>query len=559
MGKKKPVEVERWSFDTEDDSKGNVLWIDFFNGYDHHSFDRRERAVEWLLDQEGDFWAVNLEYDMVNVFGPLLENMCVLTYGGFGLLKATIYGKPVKFYNTLRHWPLSVEEMGDRLGYPKLPFDPTNLEYCRRDCEITWRFVEEMLKRYSELGMESVGATLPSTALKYFTHKFCQVNYFRHESIQVWKRLARSRYGGRCEVFHTHPVETAVHEYDINSSYPHAMLSNEFPNLDTVNTSPSKPDFSLAGVACCTVKAPALEFPILPWKGPEGKKLLFPYGTFTGCWTYPEIRAALAAGYTIERVHDAIEYKLMASPFAEYITFLYNERMRVKDTDPLMAYTLKIAMNSTFGKFGEEGELQVISRGVRHTMNQVPKHSNMIWASYILAYGRLALYKYISQASEKGTVLYCDTDSVFVKCKEKPFGDGSKELGQLSFKGTHWYAHFKLPKLYRVDDSYKAKGVPLDKRSEDMERLKREFFYEGVAEFLKPYRFMEARKLKEIPNLWRETSKQLNAEYDKREMIGNGRTFPHKIEQNILAKPPTTGLNKGVRKRRSRKGVLHGG
>jgi hypothetical protein len=291
-----------------------------------------------------------------------------------------------------------------------------------------------------------------------------------------------------------------------------------------------RPDFSKAGMVTLTVKAPDMEFPVLPYRDRETGKLLFPIGTMTGTWPYPEIRLALAMGYQILSVHSALEYDLMPSPFAGYIDFLYQKRLEVKTSDPLMSYTLKIAMNSTFGKFGEEGELQIVSRGKQYTMNQVPKHSNMIWAAYILSYGRIALYEYMRQAAAKGQLLYVDTDSVFVKCKAKPFGDGSSELGTLGYKGTYHYAHFKLPKLYRLDAHYKAKGVPLDKRAKgDEERLKREFFYDGVAEFVKPYRFMEARKLREVPNVWREVTKQLNAAYDKRDMFGGGKTWPRTV------------------------------
>lgn len=517
----------RWAFDTEDDSKGRVYWVNFYNGVEHTSFDRYERAIEWILDQQGSFWAVNLEYDLINLFNALLDKVCVLTYGGFGLLKATVYGKPVKFFNTLRHWPLSVEEMGDRLGYPKLPFEPQNLAYCQRDTEITWRFVGEMLARYDALGMEDVGATLPSTALKFYLSRFCEVAYQRHESLEVWEKLTHARYGGRCEVFHVNPVESAVHEYDINSSYPHAMHSQEFPNLLTVRTANKSPDLSKAGIARVTIISPEREFPVLPHRDPESKKLLFPIGRLTGTWTYPELRLALDEGYRIQTVHDSIEYDLMPSPFHGYIDFLYKKRLEVKGSDELMSYTLKIAMNSTFGKFGEEGDLQVISRGQRYTLSQVPKHSNMIWAAYILAYGRMALYGYMKQASSLGRLLYVDTDSVFVRAKRKPFGEGSTGLGALAFKGTYHYAHFRLPKLYRLDDHYKAKGVPLDRRhKEDEERLKREFFYDGVAEFLKPYRFIEARRVNEQANVWREVTKQRNARYDKREVRPDGSTWP---------------------------------
>jgi hypothetical protein len=525
--KKKTSRVrEWWVFDTEDDSQGHVYWVNFFNGTEHVPFSDPHRAIEWILDQDGLFWAVNLEYDLINLFGPLMDLLCVLTYGGFGLLKASVYGKPISFLNTLRHWPMSVEEMGQRLGYPKLPFDPTSLAYCQRDCEVTYKFIQSMMEKYALMGMEEVRATLPSTALKFYLTNFCKVRWQREGDLSIWKFLSLARYGGRCEIFYTKPVRARVYEYDLISSYPAAMRSQVFPNLDTIQTGRKSASFEREGVACCTVTCPSMEFPLLPYKSESGGKLLFPTGTFTGFWTYPEIRKALEIGYRMERVHRCIEYDAMASPFRRYIDFLHSWRQRVKKTDELMSYTLKIAMNSTFGKFGEEGELQVISRGVRYTLSQIPDHSNMVWAAYILAYGRLALYRCLQEASGLGQVLYCDTDSVFVKAARAPFPD-SHELGGLAKKAVYQYAHFKLPKLYQVDASYKAKGVPLDKqRKADMEHLKREFFHDGIAEFLKPYRWLESKKLKEQPNVWREVTKQINARYDKRVVHRSGKTWP---------------------------------
>lgn len=521
----------RWTFDTEDDSAGHVYWIDFFNGREHVSFDHFHRAIEWMLDQRGDFWAVNLEYDLINLFGPLLDQLCVLTYGGFGLLKASLYGRPVKFFNTLRHWPLSVAEMGARLGYAKLPFDPTSLIYCRRDTEITWLFIEEMCKRYVELGIEEIKATLPSTALALFRDQFCEVSYLRDPSLEVWNFLAQARYGGRCEVFYTKPITGAVFEYDINSSYPYAMRTENFPDLDTITVDPKTPDLDREGVGTLTVRCPTMQYPLLPYRRPDDGKLLFPTGVFTGAWTYPEIREALRLGYTIEKVHRVIEYDAQPSPFRKYIDFLYHKRLQVKESDPLMAYTLKIAMNATFGKFGEEGDLQVISRGKRYSLHQIPKHSNMVWAAYILAYGRLNLYQYMRQATKKGELLYVDTDSLFIKTQSgrKPFTD-SPVLGSLAFKGCYRFAHFKLPKLYQVDTTFKAKGIPSDRQNPAFpDRLKKEFFYDGIAEFLKPYRWLEAKKLKEQPNVWHTVTKELRATYDKREVRKDGSTWPLKI------------------------------
>jgi hypothetical protein len=518
-----------WAFDTEDDSKGSVYWINFFNGVEHVSFNHFHRAVEWILEQRGDFWAVNLEYDLINLFGPLLDQLCVLTYGGFGLLKANLFRRPVRFFNTLRHWPLSVEEMGVRLNYPKLPFDPQNLAYCRRDTEVTWYFIQEMLKRYRELGIEDIKPTLPSTALALFREKFCSVTYFRHPSLDAWRFLSQARYGGRCEVFYTKPVRGTVYEYDINSSYPFAMRTEQFPDLETVSLFVEDPDFRREGVATLSIVAPVSQYPLLPYRRADDGKLLFPTGRFTGTWTYPEIRCALDYGYTVERVHGAIEYDAMPSPFRSYIDFLYEKRQAVKESDPLMSYTLKIAMNATFGKFGEEGDLQVLSRGKRYSLHSIPKHSNMVWAAYILAYGRINLYKYMMQAAEKGELLYVDTDSIFVRSRNRVFRS-TGDLGGLAHKGTYGFAHFKLPKLYQVDDSFKAKGIPSDRMNKAFpDALKKQFFYDGIAEFLKPYRWLEAKKLHEQANVWHEVTKTLHAEYDKRVTRTDGRTWPLKI------------------------------
>jgi len=526
-----------WVFDTEDDSKGHVYWLDFFNGVEHQSFDSPDRAVEWLWNQDGEFWAVNLEYDLINLFGPLMEHLCVLTYGGFGLLKASLHSRSVQFRNTLRHWPLSVEEMGEYLHYPKLPFDPTNLDYCKRDTEVTYLFIKEMFKRYADLGIEEIKATLPSTSLAFFTKQWCPVNWERHPDLTVWEFLAESRYGGRCEVFHTKPVRGRIYEYDINSSYPHEMKTQEFPILDTLAQNVKTLNLERGGVARCTVRTPTLELPLLPYKKPGDVKLLFPVGEFTGTWTYPELRRALSLGYTILKAHHAIEFELGPSPFSEYMEFLYTRRQKVKGVDELMSYTLKILMNALFGKWGEEGELTVISKGKRYTMRQIPRHSNMIWASYVLAYGRLNLFQHMNRAASVGQLLYVDTDSIFVKTHsdEQPFPD-SKALGALSFKGKHRYAHFKLPKLYQIDNSYKAKGVPKDKRHTFPEHLKAEFFHDGVAEFLKPYRWLEAKKLKEQPNVWHTVTKQIQSEYKKREVRADGKTWPLRINSEFNLK-----------------------
>ena len=158
------------ALDTEDDSQGTVTLINFFDGLEHVTFagpGMRERAWGWLQTVEPAWvWACNLEYDLINLFGDWLGKLTTLQYVSAGLMRATSREARVQFFDTLRHWPASVENMGREIGLHKLEatFDWSVdymrsglggalsfiglLTYCRRDTEIVWRYVVAMLERY---------------------------------------------------------------------------------------------------------------------------------------------------------------------------------------------------------------------------------------------------------------------------------------------------------------------------------------------------------------------------------------------------------------------------
>ena len=72
MKKKKQInQLQLWSVDTEDNSKGEVKLINFFNGVEHFSFWKREDALQWFVTNacNWDIWATNLQYDLINIFG----------------------------------------------------------------------------------------------------------------------------------------------------------------------------------------------------------------------------------------------------------------------------------------------------------------------------------------------------------------------------------------------------------------------------------------------------------------------------------------------------------
>jgi len=215
-----------WVFDTED-KDGEVTMLIFYNGYRYEVFYSCIEAIEFVktLDKS-DMWAVNLEYDMINMFG--VENLIMsvdLLFSDSGLLLGKF--AKIRFIDTLNHWKIGVKMMGETIGLKKLELDPESVEYCKRDCEITYKFVFYMLTEYEKLGIEP-RITIGSTALSYFMKKynFVKSSIIKESRLEYFRKFY---HGGRTECFRIGIVKDKIHCIDINSMYP-ACMTNQLPN-----------------------------------------------------------------------------------------------------------------------------------------------------------------------------------------------------------------------------------------------------------------------------------------------------------------------------------------
>lgn len=543
------------AFDTEDDSKGRAF---LFNFYDvekntHHTFKKQIDALDFSLSQtNSNFWAVNLQYDINNLFR-----------GYFGLLRYTFAGSRVlmaetvddegknpdkiKFFDTLNHWMFSVSEMGRRIGLPKLDIKHTGssrvtkkmVEYCKRDTEITGRFVKSMRDVYHDMGCK-LKMTIASTTLDFFERNYYGTlsHRFTEEQIDFFHR---GYYGGRTEIFYTKPIEGEIFYHDINSLYPAVLEANSFPDISSFRET-SNPDFGCEGMVEVEIIAPNdLQIPYLPHKK-EGK-LIFPVGEWSGVYTYFEIREALKLGYKVRNVKRAIEFSGVVTPFVDFIGDVYEKRKIAKEkNDELLQMSYKNLMNYCYGKFAQGNEITKLVPLRSHKLKtgdtimfdlvltkekeKYPRYANCIWACYCTAYARHVLYTQglIKVLQSGAVVLYCDTDSVLYENAENVLGD-SKDLGRFKLEGKFEYAHFKLPKLYALrakssETIYRTKGVP--------RKVSKEFFETGKATFRKPNKLREtlrrnlspSRVEKIVPNFWELREKTATGKYDKRTEIG---------------------------------------
>lgn len=562
------------AIDTEDDSNGLVNIVNVFDGLSHTSWVRdppqrdldafrlpvwnwlySRATIKWQKGQPrnrrpGDerrrrltIWACNTEYDLINLFGgQWLGKMNTLQYVSSGLLRATNIDRHITFLDTLRHWPMSVEHMGGYLGLPKLDADFHSVEYCRRDTEIVWRFVAEMLDRYETLGL-TLKATLPSMALQLFKKKFFRKK-FRALPAFIVEKYRNGYYGGRVEVYRFGYVPGPIRHYDVNSLFPSVMVDGAFPDLHQYRIT-RNPDWADAeGMADVTITIPATEYPALPMRGSED--MVYAWGTLRGMWPYPEIRQALADGATIERVHGAYEHQRAPTPFREYVHYCYDQRARAQHEMDNVVW--KLFMNSLYGKFGQRPELEMIFDDQFMRIESEPSPAaNVIWAAYVTCLARLRLLSFLRQTTR---CYYTDTDSLFTPDRLPT----SKALGALKLEGVYTGMEAKGNKMYAVDldpaevaklpekerlryhadrgdgslTRYKAKGVQKSQvvNGTLVSDAARDFIRTGRAVFRKPIRFRESRRVLLTPNVWIEMEKRREAVYTKRRLLEDGRTEP---------------------------------
>ena len=506
------------AFDTEDDSCGNPLLVNFFDGTSHHTFTDGISAWDWIVKQEpAQVWACNCEYDLLNLFQGWTAKVLTLQYVSSGLMRAAMDESDVTFFDTLRHWPMSVAAMGEYIGKPKFKdylsdkVTPKLIAACQRDTEIVFDFVSQMLGRYINLSLK-IKSTLPSMAMQYWqTFNRSDLPRLRCD---LREKFRMGYYGGRVEVFQFKEIKGPVYHYDVNSLYPFVMRNNEYPDITFRERETTKPDFSKFGMAHIDMEIPFHDIPALPYR--SEKEIMFPYGKVSGAYCYPEIRQALMDGAKIQRVNWAIEYDRSVEPFTSYVDTCYANRLQSKND--LDRTFWKLMTNSLYGKFASNDRLLTISKDREFIVKSASRFSNVIWSAYVTTYARLVLLKYLRKVS---CVFYCDTDSVFTPDQLET----STDLGAMKLEGVYSRSEFFGNKVYVVDDTYRARGVPRKRKDSENDPAK-DFIRTGRCIFRRPVRLRESRRSFAQANVWYETEKHFKAKYTKRKVLTNGKTKP---------------------------------
>lgn len=473
-------------WDSEDNSNGGVMSFSFYHGISKKGqkpffyTTSIEDALRFVLEypETTMFVAHNLEYDLNNLMKDCDYKYLDEQIRTPKLIKATLLGSKNFFYNSNAFFFSSLAEMGEIVNLPKLEGeeqDRLNPQYVIRDSEIVYTYMTRLQKSINDNYGIKIPPTIGGLAMSVYRALYMnvkkQITYNNPE-------LLKAYYGGRTEIFFKGVQTNKIRIPDINSSYPNVMYKYSFP--DTATLTQSSIETHEFGVGKFKIKVPNdVHIPVLPYRSPEGK-LFFPVGTFTGYWTYIEVREAIKQGAKIIKEYDGVGTNKGCKPFKEFVSYFYEARQDAKklikklekrkdlsEAEKTKLLILKMdseekkyILNNLYGKFGQhrtnavcvrraltDAEIERKIKGeynfnrvgpffeYKATEDKPAKTSNYLWGIYVTSYARIELHRHLINIHEAGgTLLYCDTDSQMYSGELNKKLDIGSNLGQLEYE-----------------------------------------------------------------------------------------------------------------------------
>jgi len=494
-----------------------------------------------------EIWATNLEYDLLNLFGQDRIVEVFLRWGRNFLVGARWQG--LDFRDTVRHIPVSVEELGKLVGLKKAEKDlfknrskkPTEAQLvrrCLRDAGITFRTAKELHSIYRGMG-ERPRLTLASTARSLWAEQYFGVNVYRPLG-EIWEAAGAAYYGGRTEPFRIgeHGPVTVV---DVASMFPWAMTQGPFPvPWGAFRRVRGVKDVTPTGIYRVQAHS-ELELPLLPHRTDQG--LIYPNGTFRGWYVGEELEYFKRLGGRF-RVIQGFEFFDETRPFDSYVADLFAKKQAARG--PLrMIY--KLLLNALYGKFGQKGE-KVVSvplerfhklkiapldyrvwngLAVYRVDGAPPPWSNNVWPAIVTARARIRLHQEMHKILKKGgRLFYCDTDSVMFDLKGARYPASVTEPGRFEMRGRFKRILIVGKKEYAIEGydgkiELHAKGVPMIAR--------REYLETGRASFQRPTRLLESTRTGGTPNEWTTRTKERRVSFASRARKADGSLAPIKV------------------------------
>ena len=429
-----------------------------------------------------------------------------------------------------------VASWGTLLNLPKGEVDfatdsfATIREYCKRDTEITGRVFVEYLRFVRHHDMGGFALTASGQALRCFRHRFMDAKILHYDQRGFNQFIRAAYFGGRVECGVIGEVKGGPFtKLDVNSMYPAVMLGNYYPTklrqwvksptLDYTQRQLTK----YCGVAFCRLRTP------LPFAAKRDRgRLIFPVGEFDTYLSTGSLLYALERGY-IASIHQLMVFD-RAKMFDAFVGYFYPLRQEYKAAgNAVYEKTVKIMLNSLYGKFGEKRERvlfecqdesgdfyrrttvvptsMVVDDGITFDWHYEPEPwmeeeyvSATEWsafgkyqltageiegpqsapaiAAHVTDYARLLLWNAMERVGLEN-VLYADTDSLIIPTAIVNRLGGllhSERLGALKEEGQTTRLEIRGAKDYTWDGDITRKGIRSNAIEDDLGGFTQDLF-----------------------------------------------------------------------------------
>jgi hypothetical protein len=582
----KPFKDYIYGFDIETYSnKNKFLCCSFYDiQTDHNYFFKTKRlAINFLINEchkPCTIAATNLSFDFLGLIidqPEIMMSNLLFRQGNSDMLNGRIYidnGKwtkktgrnKINFIDTMNYSKCSVERAGSIIGIKKLQHpscfadipkndnDWAEMEaYNSNDAMISGYYLKFLYQGFNDLGA-TCKLTIASTSMSLYTNRFLKESIMRHDRDDLLF-LFKGYYGGRTESLKRGCVDNQKYKvYDVNSMYPYAMTL-DYPDPRSLRKTFAKRPYLINdydGVSDVVVESPEyMKLPYLPTRS-KNHKLIFPLGSWRGCYSHFELRKAVELGYIIKDIKRTFYYTKTMQPFKEYIEFLYELRKKYKKEKNPQEEIIKLCMNSLYGKFASSFINKDIIEQINLSLDKIEKiaanHGSIEilsdkwcrikqdnrpavycipeWPLYVTSYARHKLW----ELANKHDSIYMDTDSITTKSDI----DNSFELGGLKLEHKIIDGIFVKPKFYgftymndknELTAKLKIKGIPAfcrlkDNASNEQRRLTfeefKDFCRNPSIEFNRFIKFRESIRRKLNINEIIRIKKELDVNDDKR-------------------------------------------
>lgn len=404
----------------------------------------------------------------------------------------------LKALSISNYWSASTRELGELIGKPKYSIDFENSSddelsiYCFRDTEIALDAMEQYFSFIVEHDLGGFRLSRAAQAYAAYRHRYMKHRIYCHADPEVRELEELAYMGGRVEAYRIGDVPNGPFVcYDINSMYPFIMRNYRLPwkcvdyhtDLSPTDAAAVLSEYSMIAEVELDTDEPLYAYRC------HGR-IIFPVGRFTAYLCTEGLRQALLRGHA-RRILRAAFYRDDIL-FREYVDAFYSLKLEAqRRSSPCMERTAKLLMNSLYGKFAQRRPRVVIDRtwpgNDYYRLEAIDAETNEIIVTtrmfhreittigdeltpesivsipaHITEYGRM-LQWYIQESIGRDRVLYCDTDSVFIR---EPSSDDigypvvPGKLGALSRKWTSNRLVIHGAKDYETDEDIVVKGIP---------------------------------------------------------------------------------------------------